>query len=376
MWRHLTGYKTNLGSLYSNSTLKRPLALPTSVSLCRRSFNVLFFGRDTFSTRVFAELSQAKDVLDSLVVATTPDQWTGRRRQILSISPLKLHANSVNVPVIQIPEDKEEFSNWVPPAPFSTHSNNNVLVTASFGRRIPKSCLDLFSRGRKLNVHPSLLPQYRGAAPIQHALLDGIYITGTSVIEMEDGKGFDFGDVWAQQEFVIPASSTYLSLEPELAKLGGQLLVDVLRRAKADPSFVARPQDHTQATKARLVKAEQSEIRWPSWDAARIERTHRAIGHQRPVFTTIPDKVKSRLQLLEMQVAPKNDRQSGLQHPGDAIYEARDNTLRIRCAGESQLVVSVVKGEGKNALRIKEWWNGVPSAWLVDGVLKLGLTTA
>lgn len=125
----------------------------------------------------------------------------------------------MNVPVVHIPEHQEDFSNWVvrsapsypndipidwnqPPSPFSTTSDNNVLVTASFGRRVPKSCLGFFNRGRKLNVHPSLLPRYRGAAPIQHALLDGINITGTSVIEMEDGKGFDFGDIWAQQQLV------------------------------------------------------------------------------------------------------------------------------------------------------------------------------
>ena len=76
-----------------------------------------------------------------------------------------------------------------------------------------------------------------------------------------------------------------------------------------------------------------------------------------------------------MQVATKDDQQPGLRHPGNATYETRDNTLRIQCAGETQLVVSVVKGENKNALKIKEWWNGVPPAWLVDGVLKLGFTT-
>lgn len=94
------------------------------------------------------------------------------------------------------------------------------------------------------------------------------------------------------------------------------------------------------------------------------------------MFTTIPDKNKSRLQLLEMHVAPQEDWQPALQHPGDAVYEAKDNILRIKCAHETQLIVSVVKGENKNALKIKEWWNGIPPAWLEDGLLKLGLTKA
>ncbi|KAG8686755.1 Methionyl-tRNA formyltransferase [Ceratobasidium sp. 395] len=194
---------------------------------------------------------------------------------------------------------------------------------------------------------------------------------------MEDGKGFDFGDMWAQQEFKIPKASTYMSLEPELARIGGQLLVHVLRQAKADPgnrvlvqTFTASPQDHARATKARLIKAEQSEIQWSSWDAFRVERTHRAIGHQRPVFTTMPDNAKSRLQLLEMRIEP--DRMSELRFPGDAIYEPCDNFLRVECANQTQLVVSIVKSENKNALKIKEWWNGIPAKWLDNGVLKLG----
>ncbi|KAG9089933.1 Methionyl-tRNA formyltransferase [Ceratobasidium sp. UAMH 11750] len=369
MLRYCTRHKRVLKSL------ERGLLGSTTSShlgLSHRQFNVLFFGRDSFSSQVFAELSQAKDILDSLVVATTQDQWVGRRRQTLSIAPLKLFAQSLDVPVVHIPEDKEEFSNWVPPPPFQVSSSDNVLVTASFGRRIPQSCLGIFDRGRKLNVHPSLLPAYRGAAPIQHALLDGIDATGVSVIEMEDGKGFDFGDIWAQEDFKIPDASTYLSLEPELARLGGRLLVHVLHQAKTNPAFAASPQDHTRATKARLIKAEQSEIQWSTWDAARVERTHRAIGHQRPVFTTLPDRVKSRLQLLEMRVACEDIQRPALVHPGDASYEPSDNTLRIRCANRTQLAVSTLKSENKNALKIKEWWNGVPPQWLNGGVLKLG----
>ncbi|QRV91116.1 methionyl-tRNA formyltransferase [Ceratobasidium sp. AG-Ba] len=317
-------------------------------------------------------IDRIPDVLDSLVVATTQDQWVGRRRQTLSVAPLKLTAQLHDLPVIYVPEDKIEFSSWVPPPPFDLLSNNNILVTASFGRRIPQTCLRYFQRGRKLNVHPSLLPAYRGAAPIQHALLDGIGTTGTSIIEMEDGKGFDFGDIWAQQDFKIPPFSTYRSLEPELAKLGGRLLVQVLRRAKADTNFAAIPQDHSLATKARLIKAEQSEIQWSSWDAEQIERTHRAIGHQRPVFTTTPDKRRSRLQLLEISVASESAQVPSLRVPGDATYEPSNNSLRIKCANQTQLIVSVVKGENKSAVKVKEWWNGVPSVWLKDGVLKLG----
>jgi methionyl-tRNA formyltransferase len=96
---------------------------------------------------------------------------------------------------------------------------------------------------------------------------------------------------------------------------------------------------------------------------------------QRPVFTTIPDKGKSRLQLFEMRVAAENNLRPGLLYPGDAVYEPSDNTLRVQCANKTQLVVSIVKTENKNALKVKEWWNGIPPVWLNGGVLNLGSTS-
>ncbi|KEP53681.1 putative methionyl-tRNA formyltransferase [Rhizoctonia solani 123E] len=330
----------------------------------------MFYSLDEIPSRVQSLTNYVKQkvshVLDLLVVATTPDQWVGRRRQTLSVAPLKQLAESIQIPVVHIPEDKDEFSRWIPPAPFSESARNNVLVTASFGRRVPSSCLDLFHRGRKLNVHPSLLPKYRGAAPIQHALLDGIDTTGVSVIEMENGKGFDFGDIWAQQAMNVPRGSTYVALEPQLAKLGGQLLIDVLRKAKIDTSFAARPQDHSQATKARLIKAEQSEINWATWSAEYIERTHRAIGHQVYRHT-------SRLQIMEMRPAAEQEKRSELNIPGEMLFEPSDNTLRICCAEGTQLVVSRLKTENKNSAKAKEWWNGIPPIWLKNGLLRLGL---
>jgi methionyl-tRNA formyltransferase len=93
------------------------------------------------------------------------------------------------------------------------------------------------------------------------------------------------------------------------------------------------------------------------------------------VFTTIPDKHKSRLQLLEMYPASESERNTELQVPGEALFEPSDNKLRICCAHGTQLIVSYLKTENKNALKAKEWWNGVPPIWLDRGLLKLGLVS-
>jgi methionyl-tRNA formyltransferase len=119
---------------------------------------------------------------------------------------------------------------------------------ASFGHYIPKNILKCFWPGRKFNIHPSLLPKYRGAAPIQWAIADGLEETGVSIMEVEQvGRGYDVGDIWDQRSVVsvtappinrtysstsqpIPPGATYDSLAPVLAKEGSQLLVEVMER--------------------------------------------------------------------------------------------------------------------------------------------------
>ncbi|KAG8904932.1 Methionyl-tRNA formyltransferase, partial [Tulasnella sp. 403] len=151
-----------------------------------------------------------------------------------------------------------------------------------------------------LNVHPSLIPKYRGPAPIQWAIANGDTRTGVSIINMEDvSQGFDTGDIHAVRELDMPEAPTYPSLAPVLANIGGNLLVDVLRRLIAG-KVERTPQDAKQVTRARLITEKVFEVNW-THDANRIERLHRAVGHQRPLFTTFKlAKSLKRLQLYDV----------------------------------------------------------------------------
>jgi methionyl-tRNA formyltransferase len=103
-------------------------------------------------------------------------------------------------------------------------------VVSSLGRYIPWKILKPFPPSRRLNVHPSLIPKYRGAAPIQWTIADGLKETGVSIIEVEKvGLGYDVGDIWAQKKISVPEGSTYTFLMPLLANEGSDLLVQVLR---------------------------------------------------------------------------------------------------------------------------------------------------
>lgn len=180
------------------------------------------------------------DVWKSISIATNPDVKTGRRGSHLSIcayalfhssniptaastAPLKQLGESLEVPVHTIPRRKVDFRDWMvrvtfflaepvlcsmqPPPPFTNTnephfsdpaSESRLLVTASFGRILRPSLLRIFPPGQRLNVHPSLLPAYRGPAPIQRALMRGENVTGVCVIDMMEKKeGIDAGSVWA-----------------------------------------------------------------------------------------------------------------------------------------------------------------------------------
>lgn len=114
-------------------------------------------------------------------------------------APLKQLGQSLHLPVHEIPPDRPSFRKWEPPAHFASQPppSSRLLISASFGRILSNKLLGFFAPGRRLNVHPSLLPAYRGASPIQYTIMDGQTDTGVCVIDMmERKKGIDAGDVW------------------------------------------------------------------------------------------------------------------------------------------------------------------------------------
>ena len=149
---------------------------------------------------------------------------------------------------IKSPEFLEQLSDWKP----------DVIAVTAFGRILPKAILDLPPMGC-VNVHGSLLPAYRGAAPIQWALIHGDAETGITTMLMDEGM--DTGAVLLQQTISIEPEETSLELGTRLAKVGGALLVETLTRL-AERSIVPREQDHALATSAPLLKKEDGVIDW------------------------------------------------------------------------------------------------------------------
>ncbi|KAG6916959.1 hypothetical protein DXG01_004508 [Tephrocybe rancida] len=334
-------------------------------------FKILFMGRDEFSCLVFRELHAARDLWDELVIATNPDEKTGRRGSHLSVSPLKLLGQSVKVPVHTIPHTKPEFRQWTLPEPFSVSGEppqNHIVVTASFGRILSGPMLDNFAATRRFNLHPSLLPAYRGPAPIQHAILNAEEETGVSVVEMLKWKeGIDAGNIWGTYRVPLHKGAMFPELRDTLGHLGGRLLVSVLRdlrvgKASSQPQAALESSPH-----ASTITAADSCINFSTMTAESIVRRHRAISHQRPLITCLATEKTVQLHSPYVLDTPPD---SLSDVPGTATFQKSTRTLVVRCADSSVLSVPLMKQQDKALMEAKDWWNGAKGLGLVkDGEL-------
>lgn len=202
--------------------------------------NFVFFGTSDFAVTVLSELL-SRDIRPSLIV-TQPDQPQGRKR-ILTPPPVKVWAEIHEIPLIQ----PESLRKLLPGS--DLYAPYDLGVVADYGKIIPQKLLNVPKRGM-LNVHVSLLPQYRGASPMQTAILDGVEKTGVSIMQVVEK--LDEGDVVAQEEFDLSEwHPTFTELAQHTAIAGAILLARVMQDW-IEMRIVATPQDHAKATYAKL----------------------------------------------------------------------------------------------------------------------------
>ena len=211
---------------------------------------LVFMGTPDFAVASLEALLKADNSVVGVV--TQPDRPKGRG-QILTPSPVKLLAQREQIPLLQPlkmkdPEFLQALAGWKP----------DLIAVAAFGRILTPTILSLPSLGC-INVHGSLLPKYRGAGPIQWAIINGETETGITTMLMDEGM--DTGAMLLQEAIPIAPDDTADTLSPRLAELGGKLLVETIVRLKAG-TLVPRPQDSSQATLAPLLKKEDGVIDW------------------------------------------------------------------------------------------------------------------
>ena len=237
---------------------------------------IVFMGTPDFASASLDALLKSDDSVVGIV--TQPDRPKGRG-QILTPSPVKLLAQREQIPLLQPPKMKDpEFiqalAGWKP----------DLIAVAAFGRILPPAILSLPPRGC-INVHGSLLPKYRGAGPIQWAIINGETETGITTMLMDEGM--DTGAMLLQEAIPITTDDTAGSLSPRLAELGGRLLVETIVRLKAG-TLVPQPQDSSQATLAPLLKKEDGVIDW-ALPATVLSNRVRGLSPWPGAYTTVTE---------------------------------------------------------------------------------------
>jgi methionyl-tRNA formyltransferase len=235
---------------------------------------LVFMGTPDFAAASLEALLKSDDSVVGVV--TQPDRPKGRG-QILTPSPVKLLAQREQIPLLQPlkmkdPEFLRALSEWKP----------DLIAVAAFGRILPPAILSLPRLGC-INVHGSLLPKYRGAGPIQWAIINGETETGITTMLMDEGM--DTGAMLLQESIPITSEDTAGTLSPRLAELGGTVLVETIVRLKAG-TLVPRPQDSSRATMAPLLKKEDGAIDWASPAIALANRV-RGLAPWPGAYTTV-----------------------------------------------------------------------------------------
>ncbi|RKP13910.1 formyl transferase [Piptocephalis cylindrospora] len=229
-------------------------------------------------------------------------------------------------------------------------ADSEMGVVVSFGHFLPHRLLKQFPLGC-INVHPSLLPRFRGAAPIQHTILQGDPETGVTVQEVSP-KAFDAGRILSQARMPVLPNVNYLALEEALAKEASDLLIRTLR----DYDHVrekAREQSEAGVLAPKVTK-EMSEARWGEQTALDITRAHRALGYRTPIFSTFRGL---RIQLLDMDM---DEGQNQTPYTPGTVYWDSDkmDRVKIQCAQGTSIQVRKVRLEGKKDVQVRQWVQG------------------
>jgi methionyl-tRNA formyltransferase len=278
------------------------------------------------------------------LVVTQPDRPVGRK-QILTAPPVKQTALAHGLQVTQPEKIKNnlEFR-----ARLEAIAPDAIIVVA-YGRIIPKWMLDLPRLGC-INLHGSLLPKYRGAAPIQWAMAMGEQVTGNTTMLLEEG--LDTGPILLQQQIPIWPEQTAVNLFHELSVAGAPLVVETLA-GLADGSLKPQPQDHSQATLARILDREDGRMDFAAHTAIELWNRWRGFQPWPGAFTMLEGK---KLIVHKLLPAQTHDR---LAQPGQLIVEG--NRLLVTCANNTLLELLELQPEGRNRMTAAEFLRGNPT---------------
>ena len=299
-------------------------------------------GTPEFSVPVLESLIKNTQVV---LVVTQPDKPVGRK-QILTQSPVKEIALKNNIPVFQPEKIRKDYDTIL-------NTPCDLLVTCAYGQIIPKEVLD-YPRLGCINVHASLLPKYRGGAPIHWCLINGEEKTGVTIMYMEEKM--DAGDIISQKEYKILPTDNVGTLHEKLSTLGAELLIETL------PSIINETnkrfkQNEDEVTFGYNIKREEERIRWDEESTLEIFDHIRGLNPHPGAYTTLDGTV---VKLFASVIS-------------DSFFTSRSNGEISRiykdgigvCTKDGEIIITELQVAGKKRMSVKEYFNGVDEDQLI-----------
>ena len=300
---------------------------------------VVFFGTPQFAVPSLEQLIQSAH--DVVGVVTQPDRPRGRGQKVTD-APVKVTAVQHGLPVFQParlrdPEVKETLTRWAP----------ELGVVAAYGKLLPESVLNL-PRFGMINVHASLLPRYRGAAPVQRAVIDGMPETGVTIMRMV--LDLDAGGMFAKVTRPIGSDETSDIVERDLAHLGASLLLHVIDDLAAGRA-VEEPQNDSLSTYASKITKEEGLIDW-TLAATDIHNRVRGLYPWPHAFSYLNGE---RLIVMRSHVAPEPTSAD----PG-TIVDVSSGAISVATGHAERLAIDEVQPEGRRAMKVRDYLAGHP----------------
>lgn len=315
--------------------------------------NIIFMGTPDFAKESLEAIYNAGHNI--IAVVTNPDRPKGRGMKMIA-SPVKEFCLQQNIPVLQ-PEKIREIKDTL------VQLNPDLFCVVAYGKILPKDILDIPKLG-SINVHGSLLPKYRGAAPIQWAVLNGDKTTGITTMYMDEGM--DTGDIILKQEVEIGENETTGELWKRLSKIGGELLTETVD--KIEKGIAPRTKQGKDFTLAPMLKKEISKIDWENKTAQEIKNLIRGLNPIMGAYTTYNNKK------IKIWKADKIETQKFMEeHPefknhidrfttmvgGTIIFSDEKKGLYVK-AKDGILLIQEVQAENSRKINIQDFLRGNP----------------
>lgn len=298
---------------------------------------IIFMGTPEFAVPILEGLNQEE--LEIVAVVTQPDQRVGRKRKITP-PPVKVKAEELGLEVFQ-PETITDSNN----VEILKEMNPDLIITAAYGQILPTELLEYPTYGA-LNVHASLLPKYRGGAPIHHAVYHGDEKTGVTIIGMTER--LDAGPMYARSEIKIQNNDDTGSLFEKLSELGREILLDMLP-AFFEGDITPHEQNEKEAIYSPAITRSQEEIKWEK-NANQIERHVRALRPEPGAYTLLTGE---RMKIWKTLVSDKETE----AQPGTIIEITKKNIL-VACGERSVLILKEIQPAGKNPMPVANYLSG------------------